>query len=114
VPNVGTFTGDHTLEIKWDEGANQFVFLVDGNEVGRRDMSDFTGDAAIIAEGGYTFDPAHYTGTGFLAEVSDVENGESGYIAVHVDEVKVDGDIYADFTAGRIDSNKWNYRAEER
>ena len=115
VSDLGSFNSDRTLNINWDNTAQAFAFLVDGEEVGRVAMSDYNNDALAVAAGGYTFDPSDYTGTRITADIYDVESaGDSGYLVVHVDEVSVDGEVYDDFTAGRIDASKWKYRAYER
>ena len=110
---LGNFTGDHEMKISWDSSAAAFVFLVDGAEAGRIAMSDYNADSRVIDAGGYTFDPADYTGASVNAEVRNVEAGGAGFIEVHVDEVSIDGEVYDDFTAGLINEAKWGYRSKD-
>ena len=114
VSGIGEFSGDYDLKIDWDDTAKAFAFLVNGPEVGRISMADYNSDSRVVEVGGYTFDPSHYTGTRIYSEVRDIAVNESGYIAVYIDEVKVDGEVYDDFAGGLIDDSKWSYRSEER
>lgn len=112
---AGSFTGDHTMKVDWKSGTSELAFLVDGAEIGRIAMADYASDSRVIAAGGYTFSPSHYKGIRIAANVYDVQNeGESGYLAMHVDNAIIDGEVYDDFTAGLIDDSKWYYRSEER
>lgn len=117
--NLGAFTGDHEMAVNWNNNAQAFVFMVDGSEVGRITMAEYNTEASAYssfdtAAGNYTFNSSDFRRTDFRVEVNDVKNGESGYIAVHLDEVKVDGQVYDDFSNGHIDSNKWWYESQER
>lgn len=112
---AGSFTGDHTMKIDWKADTSELAFLVDGAEIGRIAMSDYASDSRVIAAGGYSFSPSHYTGTRISVDVYDVQTeGSSGYIAMYVDKVTTNDEVYDDFTAGLIDDSKWYYRAEER
>ena len=112
---AGSFTGDHTMKIDWKSDTSELAFLVDGAEIGRIAMADYASDSRVIAAGGYSFSPSHYTGTRISVDVYDVQTeGSSGYIAMYVDKVTTNDEVYDDFTAGLIDDSKWYYRAEER
>ena len=119
VQSLGDYNGDHTMEISWDATTESFAFLVDGSEAGRLSLSDYNAAAADFsstntAAGNYIFDPSHYHVALVRSEVRDVRNeGESGYNVVHMDEFSIDGEVYDDFTAGRIDPSKWEYFASE-
>lgn len=117
--NLGTFTGDHEMAVRWDNNAQAFVFIVDGSEVGRITMAEYNSEASAYssfdaAAGNYTFSPSDYDGTEVRVEVADVGEGESGYIALHLDEVKVGDEAYDDFSNGLIDFRKWWYESAER
>lgn len=112
---AGSFTGDHTMKIDWKSDTSELAFLVDGAEIGRIAMTDYASDSRVIAAGGYSFSPSHYTGTRISVDVYDVQTeGSSGYIAMYVDKLTINDEVYDDFTAGLIDDSKWYYRAEER
>lgn len=114
ITGLGDYIGDHEMMVVLDDSTKEFVFTIDGKEA-RLPMADYTGHAKIIAAGGYTFNKADYTGTRISSDVNDVKKaGESGYLAVHVKEFKLNGEVYDNFTGGLIDDSKWVYQSRER
>jgi hypothetical protein len=114
VYGLGEFTGDHEMGMKWNAGTKEFVYTIDGTEIGRIAMTEYAQDPRVIAAGGYTFDPADYVRTRVYADINDVGVGESAYMAVHVDEVSIDGEVYDDFKNGLIDLSKWYFDSYDR
>ncbi|WP_022951772.1 TolB family protein [Leucothrix mucor] len=114
VNGLGEFTGDHEMDMKWNAGTKEFVYTIDGTEIGRIAMTEFAQDPRVIAAGGYTFDPADYVQAGVYADIYNIGVGESAYIAVHVDEVSIDGAVYDDFKNGLIDISKWRFDSYDR
>lgn len=111
----GDFTGDHTMGISLNDAQTMFVFSIDDAQVASMAISDFTEHEGVVAAGGYTFDPSNFVAARFRVDALNVDNsGESALITVHLDEFAIDGEVFDDFTGGRIDSQKWNYDARDR
>jgi len=111
---AGDFTGDHTMSIDWDNTNQAFVFKID-EKTASISISDYTQNALVVNSGGHAFNTDQYIGFKLSAEALDVQNvGENAYLSIHLDEVKLNGGIYDNFTNGLIDDRRWTYRAEER